>query len=599
MGSCRPRDPAPGWPLGTATARRCAAIALLTLAAAGAQSDAGKPAKGGASAAGKLGAAAPKSAGKANAPPPPPLTLPAAELRDHARFLATSPKLTALGAAPRAAAARQYMAEQLYETGLLPGGDGQHGIAGFLQAVSMVGARSVVRGVPQFRSNATTIPVQIAVAPREIVLFADDRSDTVEVKDSEIVFAGHCVTAPAQSWDDYKGSDVRGKVVLCLDGGPKGFAGQAAVTRWPQKVAEAARRGAAAALLVHSASDVRLGDPSLPFWRSYYASEQLLPSAQGDSATSFQLRGVITDDAARRLLQAGREDLDTLRRAADERDFEPRALRVRMTARLQNQTRPIESANIVGILPGSDETLREEAVLYTAHIDGVNAYAESPPEGSVITPGVRDRIVGAAALLTMAKATRQTPPPARSQIFALVVGHGEGFVGTARLLKHLPAPVRKVIAHVSVDGINIGDEFPEITQSGRGKSSLDAILDAAATAQGRHVGGEPRLARDLYYRNESLPLARLGIPSLLLAPLDLDSYLGNDYLQPTDVFRDGWTFAGGAQDSALLYACGLAIAGAGPAPTHRDPAPRTWPHFVAGDEFASPAPASVAPPVRP
>jgi Zn-dependent M28 family amino/carboxypeptidase len=516
----------------------------------------------------------------------PAVNIAAEELRQHARALATLRQQPGLSESERAQRARQYIAEQLYETGLLPGGDGQHGIAGFSQALSLLSVRSQLRVAPQFRSTATTIPVRIAVALRELVLFSNVQKAELALQESELVFVGYGITAPERAWDDYKGTDLRGKIALILDGNPlgseadKGKPGAAA--HWQSKFAEALRRGAVGALLIHDSAQA--AEP-LARLRSYFGGERLLAASPADQPT-LQVSGFVSDEAARRLLLAAGLELEKQQQAAQERDFTPTSLRVRMSVQLQNQVRSIDSANLVGILPGSEEALRSEAVVLTSHIDHLaSAYDAEHPESPQPLPGVRDRVVGAAGLLAMARATRQLPPPKRSLIFAFVSGHGESFAGAQRLLKHLPQPAERVVAHINLDGLNVGDSRPEILQIGRGKSNLDEVIDALATAQKRYVIADTRPTRGIFYRSESVIFARAGIPVLFVAPPDLDGYLATDYLQGSDIFRESWTFTGGALDCALLYQVALWVGSA-----------RTLPQVASSDEFAAraSAPASGA-----
>jgi Zn-dependent M28 family amino/carboxypeptidase len=153
------------------------------------------------------------------------------------------------------------------------------------------------------------------------------------------------------------------------------------------------------------------------------------------------------------------------------------------------------------------------------------------------------------------------------------------------LLKHLPQPAERVVAHINLDGLNVGDSRPEILQIGRGKSNLDEVIDALATAQKRYVIADTRPTRGIFYRSESVIFARAGIPVLFVAPPDLDGYLATDYLQGSDIFRESWTFTGGALDCALLYQVALWVGSA-----------RTLPQVASSDEFAAraSAPASGA-----
>lgn len=544
-----------------------AAAALIGAAEQGAQSKTKRPAKG------------PPPPVALREPPKPALQLPtisvaADEVRRHARALTALAQDSALSDSERELRVQKYIAEQLYETGLAPGGDGEHGMSGFVQAVALQGQRSSPRGRPRFIGTSTTIPVQITVAPRELALFSMLPQPDVTVQDSEIVFLGYGVTAPERGWDDYKGIDVRGKTVLLLDGMPRELAAAGpalrGVARYPQKFAEALRRGAVGALLIHSPTRA---ENSLDTLRAYFSSERRLAPVPRDGS-ALRVAGYIHEEAARRVLLAGGQDLEAQQGSAESREFTPLSLRVRMSVQLQNQTRSIDSANLVGILAGADETARSEAVVISTHADHLNALADGEG-GHVPLPGLRDRVVGVAGLLALAQATRQQPPPRRSLIFAVLNGHSESFVGAQRLLKRLPGPAQRVVAQLNLDAQSGGDASPQILQIGRGKSSLDELVDSAAAVAARRVVIESRPERGLLYRSDSLVFARAGIPVLFLAPADLEGYLTADYLRPSDSLRDTFTFAGAASDCSFAYQLGWLIANA-----------PTLPYYLPGDEFA-------------
>jgi len=527
----------------------------------------------------KVGAAA------AHEKPKPALVLPevsvsAADIQRHAQALSAIAQDPALSPGDRGSRTRQYIAEQLYESGLAPGGDGEHGAAGLLQAVPLQGQSSVLQGRPRFVGTSTTIPVQVAVAARELVLWSGLPQPEVSVKDSELVFVGYGITAAERAWDDYKGIDVRGKTVLMLDGLPRELAAAGVAYRgagrYAQKFSEALRRGAIAAVLIHSPSQ---SEHSLDTLRAYFGSERLLAPLARDGV-ALQAAGYLHDEAARRVLLAGGLDLEAQQQAAETREFTPQSLRVRMSAQLKNQTRSVDSANVVGILSGADEAARGEAVVISTHHDHLSAIADGSG-GQQLLPGVRDRLVGVAGLLAMAQATRKQAPARRSLIFAVLGGHSESFVGAQRLLKRLPAPAQRVVAQINIDGLNVGPASTELVQIGRGKSTLDELLDSVAKATGRTVIADRKPERGLLYRSESLVFARAGAPVLFLAPPDLEQYLTTDYLRPSDTLRESFSFTGAAQDCALLYQLGWLTADS-----------PTLPYFVPGDEFAPRAPAA-------
>lgn len=566
-----------GWASGFQIGQSAALLSALMLLLPRGGGDSALVSTAGAAAA-KKSAKSEKSKDAASVPiVVPAVSIAAEELRQHARALSALRQTSGLSESERTQRTRQYIAEQLYETGLLPGGDGQHGIAGLSQALSLISVRSQLRGAPQFRSTATTIPVRITVGPREVVLFSAAQKTEVTLQDSELVFVGYGITSAGRGRDDYKGVDLRGKVALMLDGSPSelgpGKDTALSASRWQSKFTEALRRGAAGALIIH---DSQRAVQTMTRLRSYFGGERLLAAVAADTPV-LQVSGFISDEAARRLLLAAGLDLEKQQQAAQDRDFTPSTLRVRMSTQLQNQVHSIESANIVGILPGTDETLRGEAVVLTTHVDHVAGLAApEQAEGLLYLPGVRDRVVAAAGLLAMARATRQLPPPKRSLIFAFLSGHGESFAGAQRLLKRLPLPAERVIAQIHLDGLNVGDSRPEILQLGRGKSTLDEVLDGLAATQKRYVVTDAHPELGLFFRSESLVFARAGIPVLFVAPPDLESYLASDYLQASDIFREGWSFAGGAQDCALLYQAALWIANA-----------RSAPSVLASDDFSA------------
>ena len=311
-----------------------------------------------------------------------------------------------------------------------------------------------------------------------------------------MVFVGYGITAPEFKWDDYKGVDVKGKVVLLFVNDPQKnpalFAGKTRLHygRWPFKLAEAARRGAAAALVIH--------DPTTAgqkFSGGGGVDGRALPGSGGqERATGARpprlcYRGRLPPD------DAGAASTFRLRaaRGAEDRGFNPISLPMKMSAQLQNQTRPLSTGNVVAMIQGSDPRLRSEAVVITAHADGLGT---RPDESGAdkIWNGARDNAVGLATLLGMARAAKLGPAPKRTLVFAALTAQGSGFQGARHLLLHLPAPVTKAIAHLNIDTPATGPSGSSgapVVQVGRGKSSLDGLFDAVAKLRKRQVLADP------------------------------------------------------------------------------------------------------------
>lgn len=445
--------------------------------------------------------------------------------------------------------------------------------AGFLQPVSLLTmkTRLLPEGVPRWKSMEATVPVQLRASLQDVVLFAGEPQPVSALSDAEVVFVGYGLIAPEYHWDDYKDADVQGKVVLILDGEPqedaKVFAGKSRLYygRYTHKFAQAAQKGAAAALVIVDNKDSAAAGVDISTLRNLYGSnaEYVLDRDPAMPETGLKVRGFMTEELARRVLQAARTEFDEQRRLAEQRDFRPLRPKLRMSTSFKNELRPVESANIVGVLPGTEPVLNKEAVIYTAHVDGRGALNSTP---------------GIAALLAIARAAVSQGPAARTLVFAALTGKTDYLQGAYHLLAHLPEPVEKVIAHINLDGISPFASSLTVMQIGRGKSTLDAVLDAAVKAQGRRVIADVAPELGLYYRSDSLAFSRSGIPSLFLGWPELGRSLRED--NPMPQAKEGvnvaWTFAGGAQDAELLLAIGRRLADG-----------KTTPAFQNTDEFST------------
>lgn len=440
----------------------------------------------------------------------------------------------------------------------------------FMQPVpfTIVRTRLLPGGAPQFKSTAATVPVQMMTPVNDVVLLTGD-GKPANIRDMEVVFVGYGVTAPEYQWDDYKDADVQGKVVVMLDGDPQAdakiFAGKARTHygRWTYKFTQAASKGAAVALIVLDPKDSAAAGLSLPLLRSSYGNgvEYVLDRDPKTPEEVLKLRGFISEEVTRRIMQSARIEYDDLRKVAEARDFRPVRPKLRMNATFTVDAHKGESANILGIVPGSDPALAKEAVVYTAHYDG---------------QGPTDSAAGTAALLAMARSAASRGPLARTQIFAALTAQTEYQLGARQLIEHLPAPVTKVFAHINIDGINPLAPQPNIIQIGRGKSTVDAILDAAAKEQERKVVADPTPELGLYYRSESMAFAHINVPSVFLGWPDLGRYLHDEYRQGKESVGAAWSFLGGAEDAELLLIVGRKLAEA-----------KTAPAFKKTDEFAA------------
>ncbi|MCM2269091.1 MAG: M28 family peptidase [Thermoanaerobaculia bacterium] len=485
---------------------------------------------------------------------------------------------------------RIYLAAQLEALGYAGGAaDGS-----YQQRFAMVGVRA--KGPDRWTFQAGERSVGLA-RHDEYVAASGVQGPTAEIRDAELVFVGYGIEAPEYAWDDYKGVDVAGKVLVMMNNDPDWsddlFEGTRRLYygRWSYKYEIAARKGAAGVLIVHTTPSA--GYPFQVVQTSWGGEEFSLPD-RGEPR--IQVKGWATEAASRTLLAAAGHDLDALVASARSRDFRPVPLGLRTSITLANEVRRIETGNVLGRLPGSDPELADEVVVYTAHHDHLGVGA-ADAEGDTIYNGAIDNGIGCAQLLALARAFVELPErPRRSILFAFVAAEEQGLLGSKYLAENPPVPAGKLAANVNLDAGNAFGRTRDITYIGYGKSSLDRVIEAAAAKQGRVVKGDQFPDRGSFYRSDQFNFAKIGVPALYLdggtefVGKDPDfgkrlqeRYESGCYHQPCDEVSDEWDFSGLIEDTQIALYCGLAIANADALPT-----------WNPGDEFEAARQAALA-----
>src|SRR5579862_543864 len=463
-----------------------------------------------------------------------------------------------------------YVEKQFRAAGLEPGNpDGT-----YLQKVPMVGAR------PSSNMDLTFTGAGASThATFEKDFVALTRYPVKDVKlDAEVVFAGYGVQAPEYKWDDFKGTDVRGKVVVVLvndpqikkDGqlDPKMFGGKAMTYygRWTYKYEEAERLGAAGCLIVHETA--MAGYP----WevvRDSWAGENFTLPARADS--SF-VQGWITDEEAQALFKAAGYDFASLKEKALSRGFRPVALKMRAKIEIQNNIRRIESHNVIARLSVSDPTLKNEYVIYSAHWDHFGIGPEV--NGDKIYHGALDNASGSAALMELGRAFASLKTrPKRTTLFLSDTGEEQGLLGSAYYAEHPLYPLSHTAADINMDGMNVLGKTRDITEIGMGESSLDEVVASVAHEQGRTVRPDPEPEKGSYYRSDHFSFAKVGVPAF--DPSSGIDYVGkpagwgmkmraqfteHDYHKPSDVIKPYWKMDGAEEDCALYFGVGYRVA---------------------------------------
>lgn len=508
-------------------------------------------------------------------------TISAEYMRGHIRFLA-SDLLEGRGPATRGDALTQaYLQAQMEALGLTPGApDGS-----WLQRFDIVGIDSRMPDTVKFTGPKDSLKLK---SFEEFIGASGVQAPRARLEDAELVFVGHGIQAPEYQWDDYKGVNVKGKVLLMMNNDPEDdpalFAGKTRLYygRWDYKYKQAAGVGAAGAIIIHT-------DASAAYqWKvvqSSWTGEQFeLPAG---AEPRVQMTGWATEDASRRIARLGGHDLDQLRAAAQKRDFRPVSLNVRVTLDINNEITRKQTANVIGRLPGSDSKLVDEAVIYTAHHDHLGI-VETAPTGDKIHNGALDNASGVAAMLAIARAATALPrSPPRTLYFAAVAAEEQGLLGSEFLAAHPPAPAGRIAANINMDGMNIWGRTRDISAIGLGKSSLDQWVKKLAAAQNRQVLPDQFPDKGAYYRSDQFNFARIGVPAIYLdagtdyvaKPADWgkktqQEYEDRHYHQPSDELREDWDYSGAIDDARLLFYLGVKIA--------NDPALPGW---NPGDEF--------------
>jgi Zn-dependent M28 family amino/carboxypeptidase len=480
------------------------------------------------------------------------------------------------------ALAAEYLANQLAAIGIEPAGENST----YFQRVAIV--ESVIN-----RDFALSVPGRAYRYYDEIVPFSGLERREVQVQ-GDIVFVGHGIVAPELKWNDYAGADVKGKWVLIMVNDPPApadepnlFGGKALTYygRWTYKFEEAARQGAAGALIIHT--DESATYPWQVVQSSWTGTQYSLPPPPGMPA--LNIKAWMTNDAAKDLARRGGQDLDRLRAAAVNRGFKAVPLSIRAAATLRQQTLRKTSPNVIGVLKGSSP----QAIVFTSHYDHFGTRAPRPddkPDTDRIFNGAYDNASGCAGLLAIAEAmVRAGEKPARSMYFVFTTAEESGLLGAEYFATHPVVPMDQVAANINIDGINYLGPTTDIVLLGAERSTLGSMAEALAKERGRTIGGDQHPERGSFFRSDHFPLAKAGVPAVSISePREFkgpnaeelrkkqEAYNSTDYHQPSDEFDPEWDFSGAADDMRFLAELAWRIA-----------AQQEMPRYNEGDQFAN------------
>ena len=513
-----------------------------------------------------------KSAGAATSAHLPPAAINALQkidperIRAHVRFLSHD-LLEGRGTGQRGGdIAGEYIATQFWLDGLKPAGDN----GTFFQKVPMVGITSAPDTTFELVPNKGET---LKLRPLDDYVAYDETQNAANDIDAEIVYVGYGIEAPEYQWDDYKGVDVRGKVLLMLvneppSNDPNFFKGPALTYygRWTYKYEEAARKGAIGAILIHKSE---MASYPWEVVRNSNSGEKEFLKAEGPqlkAASWIQL------EIARKLARDSGMDLDKMMSDAQSRNFHPVPLPVKLKAHMVSKIRQITSNNVIAMLPGSDPKLKSEAVIYTAHYDHLGIRPDVP--GDNIYNGARDNATGCGIVMELAHVFAQaSSKPRRSILFASVTAEEQGLLGSEYLGKHPPIAAGKIALDLNFDDIPPLGEPQEVEVSGAERTNFYPTVEAMADEFRLAIRPDSHPEAGHYYRSDHFSLARVGVPSFSINEgmkykghttewglQQADDYTEHHYHQPSDEYSPSMDFRGDAAIARFGFALGWAAA---------------------------------------
>jgi Zn-dependent M28 family amino/carboxypeptidase len=472
--------------------------------------------------------------------------------------------------------AEEYIASQLKVFGVDPG----VGDSSYFQRVPIDVVKADPKTVRVTASGKANANLRFT---DDVVVWPGSATDASSAR-GELVFVGYGAAAPEYKWDDFKGTDVRGKILLVLVNDPPASAsepdlfGGKAMTyygRWTYKFEEAERRGAAGMLIVHTTEAA-----SYP-WQvvvNSWSTEQRMLARDPALPPPLGVRGWITDSAATALLAQAGLNMAQLRKQAESRSFKPVSTGIIIDASMRNTLQHLSANNVVGVVRGIDPKVRDEYVAYSAHWDHFGIGPKI--NGDSIYNGAVDNASGVASVLTIAHAAAEGVKPRRSQLFVFVTAEESGLLGSAYFAEHPTVPASKIVADLNMDVVTLNGRVKDINVMGDNKSSIGPLLTRLVAPQGVRLSPDAHPEAGHFYRSDHFSFAKAGIPAVSIGGgVDYvdrpagwglkqeEDYTANHYHQPSDEYRADFDLRGAAELAEIVYKLGTTIGNSDTVPT--------------------------------
>ncbi|HSK70333.1 MAG TPA: M28 family peptidase [Pyrinomonadaceae bacterium] len=481
--------------------------------------------------------------------------------------------------------AAQYIADEMKAAGVNPGNKGS-----YFQNVKLFG----------IKADPETVLTVNGKGENESYKFGDDFVATTSAQqenvsvDAELVFVGYGIDAPLYNWNDYKGNaqDFRGKILMIMVNDPPATAaepnlfGGKALTyfgRWTYKYEEAARKGAAGVILIHTDESAGYGWNVVRTSNGSWRYE--LARTANDKTPFLKLKSWATNGAAKDILENASLNLDDLREKAKKRDFQPVKTGLNVKINLKSETKTFDSPNVVGIVEGSDAKLKNEYVIYTAHWDHLGI-GEPDKSGDRIYNGAYDNASGVATVLGIAEVLAKMPAkqkPKRSFLFLFPTAEEQGLLGAEYYAENPLVPLSKTVANVNIDGVNFFGQTRDFKPLGADRSTLMNYINEVAKERNLIIKSDDRPEQGFFFRSDHFPFAKVGVPAVsiqhgneFIKPLSGEAekffkgYNANYYHQVSDQFYDWWDISAMIQEAEYGLAIGMKIANSSVLPRYNE-----------------------------
>jgi len=493
--------------------------------------------------------------------------LSAERIRIHTRFL-SSDVMEGRGVGARGGRlATEYIAAQFALAGAKPAGEN----GTWFQKVPLVG----VETTPEARLSATAAGKTVNFRWLEDWVGSSLEQVPESRLDAEAVFVGHGITAPEYRWDDFKGTDVRGKVLVLFtnepaSSDPKFFDGRALTYygRWTYKYEEAQRKGALGVIIIHTTPTAGYGWDVVK--GSWGREQSFTRRAAGEPALA--LASWVTRDAGEKLLALTGRSVDELLKASESRDFRPIPLGIRIRGVLPTRLREQDTRNVAALVEGSDPKLADEVVIYSAHWDHLGIGL--PVNGDNIYNGAIDNATGCAILLELARAWAALPQkPRRSALFLAVTAEEAGLRGSEYYGRHPLVPIAKTALALNYDALYPLGRVKDVVVAGAERTTVWPLVQQIARRTELAIKPDPRPEQGSYFRSDHFSFARAGIPAFSIErgtefagrPADyaqkwFEKFNTKSYHQPSDEFQEDWDFTALEQAAQFGMLIGLEVA---------------------------------------